>query len=251
VIGPRPDPGAAPTVDLPAPARVLAVGAHPDDIEFGCGATLAKWAAAGADVQLLVLTDGSKGSWDPTADPAALAEVRAAEQDTARRALGATTVHHLGAVDGELTDGPHQQAEVCAVIRAVRPDVVVTHDPWRPYRLHPDHRHGGFLVLDAVVAARDPHFFSGQPNPPHRPGVVLLFEPGEVHHLELVAGWLDAKVEALLAHRSQWRSTMGIDGEADEAGRRAFVGRLRAGADAFGAPTGRGPAEGFARLDDV
>ena len=61
------------TVDLEVPARVLAIGAHPDDIEFGCGATLAKWSGAGAEVHLLVLTDGSKGTWDPDADPTVLA----------------------------------------------------------------------------------------------------------------------------------------------------------------------------------
>ena len=67
-----------PSVDLAVPGRVLAVGAHPDDIEFGCGATLAKWSAAGCAVHLLVLTDGSKGTWDPDADPAALAATRIA-----------------------------------------------------------------------------------------------------------------------------------------------------------------------------
>ncbi len=56
------------TVDRAVPDRALAVGAHPDDIEFGCGATLAKWAAAGCRVHHLILTDGSKGSWDSDAD---------------------------------------------------------------------------------------------------------------------------------------------------------------------------------------
>jgi LmbE family N-acetylglucosaminyl deacetylase len=67
------------TVDLPVPHRVLAVGAHPDDIEFGAGATLAKWAAAGCSVHHLVLTDGSKGSWDPDEDLERLVTARARE----------------------------------------------------------------------------------------------------------------------------------------------------------------------------
>ena len=252
MIGPRPRPDGAPTIGLPVPARVLAVDAHPDDVEFGCGATLAKWARAGAEVHLLVLTDGSKGTWDPTADPIALAAERTAEQEAARVALGAVAIHHLGAVDGELHEGPELREQVCAVIRATCPDVLLTHDPWRPYRLHPDHRHGGFLVLDAVVAARDPHFFPGQDDPPHRPEVVLLFEPGEVHHLEPVGpDDLAAREAALLAHRSQWRSTMGIDGPDDDAGRRTFVERLRAGSAAFGAPAGLTAAEGFARIAEV
>ena len=66
--------------DLPTPGRALAIGAHPDDIDFGCGATLAKWAADGCEVHVLVCTDGSKGTWDPTTDQAALVVRRQAEQ---------------------------------------------------------------------------------------------------------------------------------------------------------------------------
>ena len=55
-------------LNLPTPAVALAIGAHPDDVEFGCGATLAKWSAAGTVVHHLICTDGSKGSWDPTTD---------------------------------------------------------------------------------------------------------------------------------------------------------------------------------------
>ena len=90
-------------VDLPTPARALAIGAHPDDIEFGCGATLAKWAAAGCEINHLVLTDGSKGTWDPDADTDALIGVREIEQLAAAKALGSRgKVVMLGAVDGDL-----------------------------------------------------------------------------------------------------------------------------------------------------
>ena len=111
----------ATTVDLARPARVLAVGAHPDDIEFGCGATLAKWAAAGTEVHLCVCTDGAKGTWDADADIAALIEQREAEQDDAAAVLGARAVHFLRFVDGDLRAGPHERAAVVQVIRQVRP----------------------------------------------------------------------------------------------------------------------------------
>jgi LmbE family N-acetylglucosaminyl deacetylase len=93
-----------PSVDLPVPARVLAVGAHSDDVESGCGATLAKWASAGATVHLLVLTDGSKGSWDPDEDLRALVARRQREQQEAARVLGVAEVTFLDFVDGELDD---------------------------------------------------------------------------------------------------------------------------------------------------
>src|SRR6478735_346068 len=75
------------TLDLPVPRIALAVGAHPDDVEFGAGGTLAKWAAAGCVVHHLVCTDGAKGTWDPEADIAALVVVRQAEQRAAARRL--------------------------------------------------------------------------------------------------------------------------------------------------------------------
>jgi LmbE family N-acetylglucosaminyl deacetylase len=198
------------------PARVRAVGAHPDDIEFGCGATLAKWARAGAHVELLVLTDGSKGTWDADQDLGALVATRRDEQRAAAHALGAAHVRFLGAVDGELEADAARRQEVCSVIRAARPDVVLGHEPWKQYRLHPDHRHAGQLVIDGIVAARDPHFFPGA-GAPHRPSRLLLFEAQLVDHVEPVSARdVTTKVDALLCHRSQWRSTMGIvEGGAD------------------------------------
>src|SRR3954471_4827220 len=91
------------TLDLPVPASALASAAHPDDVEFGCGGTLAKWAAVGTVVHHLVCTDGSKGSWDASDDPTALVAQRQDEQRAAAKALGATGEQvFLGYVDGEL-----------------------------------------------------------------------------------------------------------------------------------------------------
>lgn len=201
-----------PSVDLLVPARALAIGAHPDDIEFGAGGTLAKWAAAGCELLHVVCTDGSKGSWDPDEDLAALVVTRQAEQRDASRALGGTgDVVFLGWPDGELESGLRQRMQVCAAIRRFRPDVVLGHDPWRRYRLHPDHRHAGFLAVDGIVAARDPHFFPEQGLAHHRPAALLLWEADEADHVERVDEFVDAKIAALLRHRSQFRSTMSVD----------------------------------------
>jgi len=243
---------APPTVDLPIPARVLAIGAHPDDVEFGCGATLAKWARSGADVELLVLTDGSKGSWDPGTDVAELAEIRRTEQRAAADALGIGAVHFLDAIDGELDHDRAMRERVCEVIRAVRPNVVLGHDPWKRYRLHPDHVHAGQLAIDGIVAARDPHFFPGSGSP-HRPDRLLLFEAEVIDHVEDVSSLLDVKIAALLAHRSQWRSTMGIevDGPNAETQRSAFERRIRVEAAEAGALAGLALGEAFKLLTDL
>jgi LmbE family N-acetylglucosaminyl deacetylase len=240
------------TVDLPVPARALAIGAHPDDVEFGCGATLAKWAAAGCEIHHLVCTDGSKGSWDPDEDVARLVAVRQDEQRAASRALGGTgQVGFLGYVDGELEAGMQQRAEVAHWIRKVRPDVVLGHDPWRRYRLHPDHRHAGFLLTDGVVAARDPHFFPDQDAPPHRPTTILLWEADEPDHVESALGYAETKLAALLEHRSQLRSTMHINDAANTAETEAFRARVLSRLQEHGALAGVAEGEAFKAIREV
>ncbi|HEX6238483.1 MAG TPA: PIG-L deacetylase family protein [Acidimicrobiales bacterium] len=205
-------------VDLPTPSAALAIGAHPDDTEFGCGATLAKWAAAGCTVHHLICTDGAKGTWDPGQDLADLVVQRRAEQRAAARALGAGgEVVFLDWPDGELESGLRQRWQVAYWIRRLRPDVVLGHDPWKRYRLHPDHRHAGFLAVDGIVAARDPHFFPEQDVEHHRPAALLLFEADEADHVEQVGEpEVARKLAALEAHRSQLLSTMAVEVGAPE-----------------------------------
>jgi LmbE family N-acetylglucosaminyl deacetylase len=237
--------------NLPTPGCALAVGAHPDDIEFGCGATLAKWASAGCRIRHLVCTDGAKGSWDQSEDLATLVRVRQDEQRAASRALGGGgDVVFLGWTDGELEAGLRQRRQLCSWIRVIRPDVVLGHDPWKRYRLHPDHRNSGFLVTDAIVAARDPHFFPEQEAAPHRPSALLLFEADEPDHLEDADGFVEAKVAALLAHRSQFRSTMGIESMSDEEMDRFRDRVVRRLADQ-GRTGGLAVAEAFRLINDL
>ena len=237
------------SVDLPAPERALAVGAHPDDIEFGCGGTLAKWAAAGCIINHLVCTDGSKGTWDAKADVAALVVTRQEEQRRAAQALGGSgDVVFLGWPDGELESGLRQRWELAYWIRKLRPDVVLGHDPWKRYRLHPDHRQAGFLVCDAVVAARDPHFFPEQELAHHRPACLLLWEADEPDHAEDVSAVVDVKLAALEAHRSQFESTMKASDEADLA---SFRDRIRRRLAENGALAGVAAAELFKRIADL
>ena len=237
---------------IATPSRALAIGAHPDDVEFGCGATLAKWAAAGCEITHLVCTDGSKGSWDPSEDIASLVSIRRDEQRAASRALGGQgDVVFLDWTDGELESGAQQRWQVAYWIRRLRPDVVLGHDPWRRYRLHPDHRHAGFLAVEGIVAARDPHFFPEQGVAHHRPTALLLWEADEPDHFEDVTGFVDAKVAALLEHRSQVRSTMHIDDPADEAQVEQFRRRTLDRTAAWGARIGVAHAEAFKALMDL
>lgn len=244
------------SLNLPTPDIALAIGAHPDDVEFGCGATLAKWAKAGCVVHHLICTDGSKGSWDPSTDIAELVVTRQAEQRAAARALGATgQCVFLGWPDGELESGLRQRWEIAYWIRRLQPTVVLGHDPWKRYRLHPDHRHAGLLATDGIVAARDPHFFPEQAIPHHRPDALLLFEADEPDHVEEVVGYSDTKLAALHSHSSQLLSTMHIDHGADaataERQARSFDDRIRAHLAKHGAREGVAEGEAFKLVADL
>lgn len=256
-----------PSTDLSTPPSALAIGAHPDDIEFGCGATLAKWADTGCRVRHLILTDGSKGTWDEAADLHDLVAERRAESLAAAAVIdsrpGGTDsstdrVVFLDRVDGELANGLGERREVTRIIRTLRPSVVFGHDPWRRYRLHPDHRAAGFLTLDAVVSARDPHFFPDLGLPPHRPDAVLLFEADLPNHVENASGYDKRKIEALLRHRSQWLSTMGLtvspttrDGSGEAAGLVDFAEKVRRQLGEHGALAGLALGEAFHHLDEI
>jgi len=235
---------------LATPTSALVVVAHPDDAEFQCGATLAKWASEGTTVHHLVLTDGSKGTWDPQVDQRSLVTRRQQEQRAAALALGATgEVMFLGRVDGELIADVPTRAEVAEVIRRLRPAVVLGHDPWKRYRLHPDHRAAGQLTVDGIVAARDPFFHPEQLAAglaPHRPDALLLFEADVVNHREPVdEAAIGAKLAALERHESQMETThfyrLG-SGEDRAAALSGFRARERARLEV---EDGSGPAEEF------
>jgi LmbE family N-acetylglucosaminyl deacetylase len=221
--------------------RALALGAHPDDVELQAGGTLAAWAGEGVHVELACFTAGEKGSADPAADPQRLAGVRRAEATAAARALGtAVPVHFLGAVDGELEVTMALRLAVARLVRTVRPDVVLGHDPWRRYLLHPDHRAAGLLTVDGVVAARDPLYapeLAAEGLAPHRPHTVLLFGTDAPDELVDVTATIDAKLASLRAHASQ------IDDHAD------LERRVRTWNAAIGAGVGLQYAEAFHTLD--
>lgn len=239
------------TQDMPTPTSALAIGAHPDDVEFGCGGLLAKWAADGCTIHHLVCTDGSKGTWDVDAEVAALALRRQDEQREAARRLGgsyAGEVRFLGYVDGELDSGLEQRGRVARVIRELRPSVVLGHDPWKRYRLHPDHRHAGLLAVEGIVASRDPHFYKEHGIAHHRPDALLLWEADEPDHVEDVTDAVATKLHALEAHESQFESTMKA---VDDAELDVFRDRIRDRLADLGRPHELGAAEVFKSITSL
>jgi LmbE family N-acetylglucosaminyl deacetylase len=185
--------------------------AHPDDAEFMCGGTIARWAGDGCDVHYVVITDGSAGSNEPGATREEMRVIREREQRAAAEVLGVKTVTFLGQVDGMLEVTLETRRAVCAQVRRLRPHVLLAPDPSRlwskdGYINHWDHKQAGVLALTAVM-----------PDAPSRPMFPELLEEGlqpfEVPNLWLgsadpdtyvdITGTIDTKLAALVEHRSQ------------------------------------------------
>lgn len=215
------------------PTCALAVYAHPDDPEVSCGGTLARWAAAGAAVHVVVCAQGDKGSSDPSADPVEVAARRGEEMEHAAAALGIASHHRLDHRDGELENTAAFRAQLVELVRRLRPEVVICPDPTAvlfgsSYFNHRDHRVVGWATLDAVApAASSPHYFPDR-GPAHQVDAVYLSGTLEPDLWVDISLFVDVKAEALMCHRSQ----MGETGEwlrqvvrqrAEEGGRSAGV----------------------------
>ena len=194
--------------------RALVVAAHPDDADFGAAGAAALLSRAGWHVRYLVATDGSKGSDDPTFTPERLVATREQEQRDAAVLLGVTDVRFLHFTDGELVSGDRKF--LGAVVREVRefqPYAVYTHDPEpviirNSFVNHSDHRATGLGTVDAVYpAARDrlnfpEHIADGLR--PHKVRELYLWGANEPNFDVDITELLELKIQALLAHPSQF-----------------------------------------------
>ena len=195
-----------------APRSVLAVGAHPDDIDFCAGATLARWAAQGAAVTYCVLTDGAAGGHDREVRRDDVAAIRRDEQRAAARAIGARDVVFLHYPDGKLGVTADLRRDLSRVIRTVRPEVVVCQSPQRNWQArvqvnHPDHLAAGEATLCAVYPdARNPFSYPclvEEGLEPHIVDEVWITDATEPTHAVDVTSTAQSKVAALACHLSQ------------------------------------------------
>jgi LmbE family N-acetylglucosaminyl deacetylase len=146
---------------LVSPERALVVTAHPDDVDFGAGGTVATLVASGCAVSYCIITDGDAGGFDPDEPRENIPGIRRSEQRSAAAALGVSDVRFLGYRDGQLTVTHELRRDIARVIRQVRPNLVITQSPDRNYRRiyssHPDHMAAGEAALQAVYPdARNP-----------------------------------------------------------------------------------------------
>ena len=139
---------------LSAPERALAIMAHPDDVDFACGGTIATLIAAGTTVAYCIITDGDAGGFDATVPRSEIPGIRRREQVAAGAVLGVADVRFLGYRDGRLAVSHELRRDIARVIRQVRPNLVISQSPERNYRRmyasHPDHMAAGEAALQAV-----------------------------------------------------------------------------------------------------
>lgn len=198
----------------PEKQKILVILAHPDDPEFFCGASLARWVLAGHEIRYCLLTCGDKGTNDPEIDPQKLCAIRHTEQKAAGAHIGVTSIRWLNQPDGYLAPSLELRREIVRVIRQEQPDILITCDPQNLFPStsygvnHPDHRAAGQVVLDALFPAAGNHNFFPEllkneglaPHTPRETWVALTSQPNV--SLDVTDTW-EIKIRALKEHKSQ------------------------------------------------
>jgi len=205
--------------------RMLVIQAHPDDADMNIGGTIAKWADEGYEIYYLIVTDGSKGTYDPNMDPRELAHIRQEEERKAASVLGVKDVFFLGYPDGELIlPSLELREKLIRAIREIQADFVCTLDPWIDYNAHPDHRTVGIVASEATVFAGMPAFNKEHIREglkPKQVSKIYYFSTDRPNLLVDVTEYLDKKLKAILQHKSQiemFGALARVSGRAEELG---------------------------------
>jgi LmbE family N-acetylglucosaminyl deacetylase len=183
------------------------VVAHPDDAEFSSGGTISKFAKEGKRTIIIQVTSGNRGTADRSFTPETLIATREAEEQEAARRMGVSELVFLHEPDGALVPDLALREKIVRMIRTYKPDVIITHDPFRPYALHPDHRAAGMAAHDAVYpTARDflyypEHLEAGLE--PHKTAEIWYFGAESPDVFIDITDTFDTKIDALKAHKSQ------------------------------------------------
>lgn len=195
-----------------APKRVAVIMAHPDDADFICAGTVARWSDEGHHITYVIITNGDKGSDDRSITPEQLVATREREQLDAAAILGIHDVVFMGEPDGMLVPNLELRCKLVRIIRQLKPDVLITQDPtsWfigQDYINHPDHRAAGQAVLEALFpAARNHRFYPElllEGLEPHKVTEVYVAASRDADTFIDITATIDRKIAALRAHVSQ------------------------------------------------
>ena len=190
-------------------ADVMVLCAHPDDAEYGTAGTVARWSAEGRKVVYVICTNGDKGTSDRSLTPSQLSEIRQMEQRAAANVLGVQEVVFLGYADQNLEDTPEIRKQIVQLIRAYKPKILVTSDPYRRYLWHRDHRIIGQVAMDAVYPYARDHL--AYPDllekglEPHKVEEILFWAAEDINYRSDISNTFNLKIKALRCHESQIR----------------------------------------------
>lgn len=220
--------------------RVLAIGAHPDDVDFTAGGTVSRLVAGGNSVAYCLITNGQAGGSEPGTSRLDQAKRRKEEQHLAAKVLGVSESFHLGLPDGAITADLNLRRMLTDVIRTVRPDLVIAPSPRynldNVHFLHPDHLATGQASLAAVYPdARNQFAFPELGLEPHQVSEVWLVEDPEPDYFVDISTNIDLKLEALAEHSSQFGTSADIAEEvyAHASKCAELGGSIHLGAEAF------------------
>jgi LmbE family N-acetylglucosaminyl deacetylase len=205
--------------------RVLVIVAHPDDVDFWAGGTVARWTDAGVAVTYCVLTDGETGGYDVNVPRKDMPSIRRAEQQKAAALLGVKDVRFFGLTEGELRPRDIQlRRELVRLIRQVRPQQIITWSPewnWQRFRsCHPDHRATGEIALSAIYPdAGNPFAHLSLRDEGLEAWTVReawLINSPHVNHFVDITDVFERKVAAVQFHKSQTGNRQDLTAELRE-----------------------------------
>jgi len=178
--------------------------AHPDDPELACGGSIAQWTKHNV-VNYIIVASGEKGTWDKNDSSFRIAIKREEETKRTAKFLGVKKTIFLHQPDGEIEIVKTLKLELAALIRHLKPHTIVTHDPWCR-QFHPDHRATAFAVINAIMIARDWHFYPFLHEIglfPHRPQELLLTPTDKPTFINDISATIKKKIRAIRIHKSQ------------------------------------------------
>ena len=198
------------------PKSAMTIFAHPDDAEFSCSGTVAKWAGAGCEITYVLITSGNIGTHDPKYSPESLSRVREQEQRNACDVLGVKHVEFLRHDDGRLVANISLRRELVRLIRKHKPEVVFCGDPnqlfWGNNRInHPDHRAAALAAIDAVFPACEMELLWPEEGRAWKVHGVYVRDVTFVDTWIDITGTIDLKIKALREHHSQLDDSAGLE----------------------------------------
>ncbi len=201
-----------PVPELLSAENILCIQPHPDDMEIGAGATIARLSRSGKQVTALTITDGSAGTYQPSDKPGEISRTRKAETENSAKLLGVKKLIWLDYADGGNLPYEKIRADITGTIRSLKPDAVMVCDPWLPYEAHSDHNRTGLAAAEACLLSGMPQFCPDDLQKgvmPHSIEMIAFYYTAYPNTLIDASDTWEIKLAAIDCHNSQFSGEKG------------------------------------------